>query len=73
MGSHRSTYGGNVSIWTSPEVDPVTGIQVQVVFLGSDTRKHQQGGARNWDKEGRKPINFVLGVFYGCHNELSQT
>lgn len=49
-------YGGNVLIWTPPEAYPMTKIQVHIVLLGGDTRKHWQGsgGVRQGGKEANK-------------------
>lgn len=45
MGSHRSKYGGNVLIWTSPEAEPVTGIQMQVLLevVPGNTSRGERG------------------------------
>lgn len=65
-------YGGSVLIWAFPEAQPMTRIQVHIVLLGGDTGNTSRRAGKR-DKEGRKPVKCVVGVFHGCHNELSQT
>lgn len=56
-------YGGDVLIWASPEAQPMTRIQVHIVLLGGDTRKHQQEGGEK--RQGGKEANTL-----GCKSFL---
>lgn len=51
----------NVLMWHSPKADLETGIQVQVIYLGTDFSKH----GKKWGREGKKADKEFLITIVG--------
>lgn len=57
---HITPYNFLISVWRVPKADPKTRILVQVVGLGGDSRKQEQGKRKEEPGKGEKPSKGTL-------------